>query len=125
MASTEGTGGRTRSRRRGTGSEPAGETGTDGEAGAAQRRPGGGRSRRAADEAGGRSASRTITNPLNAGAGILQRMQELGDHPIRDAEYLQNSDGSQVEQCWGTRGLYIASNASGNWEVAGPFGGGA
>jgi hypothetical protein len=66
-----------------------------------------------------------ITNPLNAGAGILGRMRELGDHPIRDAEYLHNGDGSLVEQCWGTRGLYIASNASGQWEVAGPFGGGA
>ena len=125
MASTEGAGGRTRSRRRGTGTDTPGEASTAGQEGDAKRRPAAGRSRRAAGEAGARSASRAITNPLNAGAGILQRMQELGDHPIRDAEYLRNSDGSQVEQCWGTRGPYIASNASGNWEVAGPFGGGA
>ena len=52
-------------------------------------------------------------------------MQQLGDHPIRDAEFVRNGDGTQVEQCWGTKGLYVASNASGNWEVAGPFGGGA
>jgi hypothetical protein len=124
MASTAETGGRPRGRR----------ARTRGPAGPTERPPvPPGRGDGAADgdgdavsfSSGTQPDAPAIKNSLNAGPGILRRMQELDDHPIRDAEHLHNGDGSLVEQCWGTRGLYIASNASGQWEVAGPFGGGA
>ena len=61
---------------------------------------------------------------ITVGEGIQNRMQELNDLPIKDPEFGNNQDGTQWEQCWGARGLYIASNASGAWETCGPFGGG-
>ncbi len=61
---------------------------------------------------------------IMVGEGIKSRMDELGDHPLMDAQFGANSDGSQWERCWGAQGLYIASNASGTWETCGPFGGG-
>ncbi|MBI4495002.1 MAG: hypothetical protein HY690_19685 [Chloroflexi bacterium] len=61
---------------------------------------------------------------LNVGQGIRDKMEALQDFPLEDSTFQTNSDGSQVERCWGTRGLYIASNVSGDWETYGPFGGG-
>ena len=61
---------------------------------------------------------------ITVGEGIQARMDEQQDHPILDPEFGTNSDGSTWERCWGTKGLYIASNASGDWETCGPFGGG-
>jgi hypothetical protein len=57
----------------------------------------------------------------NVGNGIRNKMAEHADHPLMDSEFRQNSDGSRLERCWGTKGLYIASNASGDWENCGPF----
>jgi hypothetical protein len=51
------------------------------------------------------------------------RMDQNSDHPIYGHELGQNEDGSHFERCWGTKGLYISSNASGQWENLGPFGG--
>ena len=62
---------------------------------------------------------------LSVGQGIVDRMNANGDHAIEDSTFTNNADGTRVERCWGTKGLYIASNATGNWEVVGPFGGGA
>lgn len=67
---------------------------------------------------------------MNTGTGILARMQELSDHPITPSKY-EHYDingvpyapgGITVEKCWGTKGLYIASNITGSWEITGPFG---
>lgn len=55
---------------------------------------------------------------MNVGIGILNKMVQEGDHPLRDSIFITNSDGSSYEQCVGMKGVYIASNASGVWEVA-------
>jgi hypothetical protein len=60
---------------------------------------------------------------VKVGEGILNKMAENDDHPLEDSEFKRNSDGTEVERCWGTQGYYIASNAGGDWEVAGPFSG--
>lgn len=62
---------------------------------------------------------------LAVGTGILDAMSANDDHPIEDSTFQTNGDGSKVERCWGTKGLYIASNGAGVWETHGPFGGGA
>lgn len=54
---------------------------------------------------------------VNVGPGLLARMQEVGDHPIEDSTFKHNQDGTLVEECRGTKGRYVASNASGGWEV--------
>jgi len=59
------------------------------------------------------------------GQGIVDAMTRNNDHPLMDSEFGQNKDGSRWERCWGTKGLYIASNAAGDWETVGPFGGDA
>ncbi len=58
---------------------------------------------------------------LNVGEGILEAMNAAGDHPIADSVYTTNGDGSQVERGYGLKGNYVASNATGNWESAGPL----
>jgi hypothetical protein len=60
---------------------------------------------------------------VQVGQGIRNRMAEHDDHPLEDSTFKRNTDGTEVERCWGSLGLYIASNAEGDWEVAGPFGG--
>jgi hypothetical protein len=60
---------------------------------------------------------------INIGAGMQAKMDENNDHPVYGHEQGQNEDGSQFERCWGTKGLYISSNANGDWENLGPFGG--
>jgi len=62
---------------------------------------------------------------VTPGQGIVDALEQNADHAIMDSEYGTNKDGSEWERCWGSKGLYIASNASGAWEVAGPFGGSA
>lgn len=73
----------------------------------------------------------------NVGPGILQKMDELGDHPITPSSYKHYTGGGKgpypdpapagfsTEEAWGTQGLYIASNMTGQWEVSGPFGSGS
>jgi hypothetical protein len=58
---------------------------------------------------------------LNVGAGILSRMAETNDHPLQDSTWSANADGTIVEKTLGTLGLYVASNASGEWESFGPL----
>ena len=65
-----------------------------------------------------------VTNPSQGAQPIA--IQIIGpDGTGQNFSTTTNADGTQVERCWGTKGLYIASNATGNWEVVGPFGGGA
>lgn len=67
---------------------------------------------------------------MNHGAGILSAMKTNSDSPLTPSKYEHyDEDGNPyvngsitVESCWGTKGLYIASNASGSWSVHGPFG---
>lgn len=67
---------------------------------------------------------------MNTGDGILQLMQTNNDYPLTPSKYEHfDEDGNPythgtvtVEKCWGTKGLYIASNVSGTWSVQGPFG---
>jgi hypothetical protein len=54
---------------------------------------------------------------MNVGAGIVAKMAAEGDHPLCDSKYETNSDGTVFEKCYGTKGTYVASNASGKWEV--------
>src|SRR5215471_7553730 len=58
---------------------------------------------------------------LTVGPGMQARMAVNQDHPIYGHDQGQNEDGSSYEKCWGARGLYISSNATGQWENVGPF----
>lgn len=58
---------------------------------------------------------------INVGQGMLAQMNAQQDHPVYGHSQGTNEDGSSFETCWGTRGLYISSNASGAWENVGPF----
>lgn len=58
---------------------------------------------------------------LNVGQGIKDAMAAAGDHPIADSVFTSNGDGTQVERGFGLKGVYVASNATGNWESAGPL----
>lgn len=62
---------------------------------------------------------------LVVGAGVLAQMQAMRDAPLLDSHFSANSDGSQWERGVGSKGVYIASNASGQWQSAGPLTGGA
>jgi len=57
----------------------------------------------------------------NIGQGIAERMAAKNDHPMGDSQWVRNADGSDTEKCYGTLGLYIASNVTGNWETVGPL----
>lgn len=59
---------------------------------------------------------------VSVGQGIKDRMAANGDHPLEDSAFKANGDGTVVEKCMGTKGLYVASNANGDWETVGPFG---
>lgn len=59
---------------------------------------------------------------LTVGQGLRDQMTSQGDHPITDeTTRVQNADGTVVQQALGLKGLYVASNASGHWESAGPL----
>ncbi len=55
--------------------------------------------------------------PLKVGQGIVDRMKSNSDYPIEDSRFQDNSNGSKVEECRGRKGRYIATNASGQWEI--------
>jgi len=57
------------------------------------------------------------------GAGVIAKMDQNRDHPLTDEQYHKNQDGSTWSETWGTKGLYVASNATGAWETYGPFAG--
>ena len=58
---------------------------------------------------------------LNVGQGVLTQMQVQGDTPARDSVYGKNEDGSNWEMGYGFKGVYLASNASGQWQTTGPL----
>lgn len=58
---------------------------------------------------------------LNVGQGVRDQMASQSDHPIADSTFVTNSDGTVVERGLGLKGAYVASNASGHWEAAGPL----
>ena len=58
---------------------------------------------------------------LVVGQGIKDAMNAAGDAPARDSTFGANSDGSQWEQGYGFKGVYIASNAGGQWKTTGPL----
>jgi hypothetical protein len=57
----------------------------------------------------------------NVGQGVLAQMQANDDHPLTDEQFHKNKDGSTWSLTYGTKGMYLASNVTGAWEVAGPF----
>jgi hypothetical protein len=58
---------------------------------------------------------------LSVGQGIRDQMDANSDHPLEDSQFKANGDGTVVEKCLGTKGLYVATNASGQWESVGPL----
>jgi len=62
---------------------------------------------------------------ITVGEGMANQMAAAGDEPLCDhVNYEQeDSDGKvyQVERCYGSKGLYVSSNSSGNWVNAGPM----
>lgn len=56
------------------------------------------------------------------GPGIRARMDEVGDEAVTH-EWTEFHGNARVVKAWGERGLYIASNDSGEWRATGPFGG--
>jgi hypothetical protein len=65
---------------------------------------------------------------ITVGPGMAQQMANNGDHPLygHESGTIGNQDGTEYsyEKCWGTKGLYVSSNANGQWENVGPFEGG-
>lgn len=97
---------------RGEGPEPAavGGGGEDGGMRVGAPRPGRRVGSSAIAEGQGRPVRRSTRRgpaqtKLSVGSGILVRMGELEDHPLRDSQFFENSNGSRVEQCWGTKSL--------------------
>ena len=74
-----------------------------------------------------------LLNDLTLWAGKELHYSHYGGHryagtdeggtgpPIYGHEQGQNEDESSYEKRWGTKGLYIGANASGQWENVGPF----
>ena len=58
---------------------------------------------------------------INVGQGVLAQMQAQGDSPARDSIFGRNADGTDWEQGYGFKGVYVASNASGAWQTSGPL----
>jgi hypothetical protein len=59
--------------------------------------------------------------PATVGPGIKAQMDAAGDIPITN-EWTEPSGGAKVVKAWGKKGLYVASDDSGNWVTVGPFG---
>lgn len=59
------------------------------------------------------------------GEGMQNRMTAAGDQPLCDhVEYKQTDDQGtsfDIEKCYGSKGLYVSSNAGGEWVNAGPL----
>lgn len=58
---------------------------------------------------------------LSVGQGIKDQMAANGDQPLEDSSFKANGDGTVVEKCLGVKGLYVSSNATGEWINAGPL----
>lgn len=57
----------------------------------------------------------------SVGAGIKAKMDEAGDSPLSNEWVESTANGGQVAKAWGSKGIYVASQDSGNWIAAGPF----
>lgn len=55
------------------------------------------------------------------GEGIQAAMNAAQDTAVT-SEWTEFHDGAKVVKAWGLKGLYIASDDSGAWLAAGPFG---
>lgn len=62
---------------------------------------------------------------IRVGQGMADHMQQQQDTPLCGYRFYSevDSDGHSydVEQCYGSKGLYLSSNSSGQWVNAGPF----
>lgn len=54
---------------------------------------------------------------MNVGQGILDLMAQKGDQPAQDSWFMNNPDGTTSEMCVGRKGIYYATNVSGDWEL--------
>ena len=61
-----------------------------------------------------------MSNGAIVGPGIAAKMAEVGDEPITH-EWTDYVGQAKVVKAWGRRGLYVASDDSGEWITAGPF----
>jgi hypothetical protein len=68
---------------------------------------------------------RSLPVAIKPGDGISTLMQQNSDAPLFGHTFHNETDDDQkvytVEQCYGSKGLYVASNASGTWINAGPW----
>lgn len=55
------------------------------------------------------------------GPGIAAAMTAAGDEPITH-EWTEQVGGAKVVRAYGRKGLYVASDDSGEWRTGGPFG---
>jgi hypothetical protein len=58
--------------------------------------------------------------PIILGPGIKAAMDNAKDQPITD-EWTEIHDNAKVVKAWGMKGLYVASDDSGEWRTGGPF----
>lgn len=67
-----------------------------------------------------------VTLSIVVGPGMQAQMQAASDSPLYGHKFFQESDDQgglyEVEECWGSKGKYVSSNASGEWVNAGPIG---
>lgn len=54
------------------------------------------------------------------GPGIKAKMDEAGDEAITN-EWTETVGGAKIVRAYGKKGLYIASDDSGDWQTAGPL----
>lgn len=63
---------------------------------------------------------------ITVGTGMQELMASKNDTPLKGHKYYSELDDNgkayEVEECYGSLGLYISSNSSGNWVNAGPLG---
>lgn len=59
---------------------------------------------------------------LNVGQGLRDQMAANDDHPISDEfTFFVNNDGTVIQAAYGLKGKYVAGNAVGHYETAGPW----
>jgi Transglycosylase SLT domain len=68
--------------------------------------------------------AREYAMAATVGQGIKDKMDAAGDEPITN-EWVEDMGGAKVAKAYGRKGLYVASDDSGQWVTAGPFPGAA
>ncbi len=58
--------------------------------------------------------------PATVGPGIKAAMDAAQDTPVTN-EWTEFPAGAKVVKAYGKKGLYVASDDSGQWVTAGPF----